>query len=344
MTFLGLDLPTVWFLVIGATVSLYAVLDGFDLGAGLLHVFLRKEESRRIALNAVGPVWDGNEVWLVITGGALFAGFPEAYATAFSAFYTPFMLLLAALIGRAISIEFRSKEPMAWWRGFWDWSYFLSSLTISVLLGVALGNLMVGIPIDADGIYQGRGLMDMLTPLPLATGLAVAALYAVHGSLYLLLKTEDKLFHRVRSLNRVALFFFYAAMALATAIVFLRNPEVMDRIWGRPGFLVLALLAFSASVLIPRWVARHRYTTAFAASALMIASLLGLVFAQQFPLLIPSALDPDGGMSLWEAASSDQTLRLLLIITAIGGPLVVGYFIFVYRAFRGKVRLDDMSY
>ena len=131
---MGLELHTIWFLVIGLTVTLYAVLDGFDLGAGLLHPFFRKEQSRRIALNAVGPVWDGNEVWLVITGGALFAGFPEAYATAFSAFYVPFFLLLAALIGRAISIEFRSKEPMQWWRTFWDYSYFLSSLVISVFI------------------------------------------------------------------------------------------------------------------------------------------------------------------------------------------------------------------
>jgi cytochrome d ubiquinol oxidase subunit II len=344
MTFLGIDLPTWWYLVIGATVSLYAVLDGFDLGAGLLHPFFRKESSRRIALNAVGPVWDGNEVWLVITGGALFAGFPEAYATAFSAFYTPFFLLLAALIGRAISIEFRSKEPMAWWRTFWDWSYFLSSLVISILLGVALGNLMIGMPIDANGVYQGAGLLEMLKPLPIAVGLSVAALYAVHGSLYLLLKTEDKLFDRVRQLNRIALLFFYAAMTLSTALVFFVRPEVLERIWERPGWLGLAGLAFVLSLLIPRWVAKHRYTAAFSASALMILSLLGLVFAQQFPLLIPSALDPDGGMSLWEAASSERTLRLLLIITIIGGPLVVGYFIFVYRAFRGKVKLDDMSY
>jgi cytochrome d ubiquinol oxidase subunit II len=343
-TFLGLDFAVWWYLVIGATVSLYAVLDGFDLGAGLLHPFFRKEESRRIALNAVGPVWDGNEVWLVITGGALFAGFPEAYATAFSAFYTPFFLLLAALIGRAVSIEFRSKEPMAWWRKFWDWSYFLASLVISILLGVALGNLMIGIPVDAEGIYQGAGLLDMLKPLPLAVGLTVAALYAVHGSLYLLLKTEDRLFERVRRLNRTALLFFYAAMALSTALVFGWFPEVMERIWERPGWMGLAGLAFILSMLIPLWVNQKRFTLAFLSSALMIMSLLGLVFAQQFPLLIPSPIDPDGGMSLWEAASSERTLRLLLIITLIGGPLVVGYFVFVYRAFRGKVRLDDMSY
>lgn len=341
---MGLELHTIWFLVIGFTVTLYAVLDGFDLGAGLLHPFFRKEQSRRIALNAVGPVWDGNEVWLVITGGALFAGFPEAYATAFSAFYVPFFLLLAALIGRAISIEFRSKEPMAWWRKFWDFSYFLSSLVISVLLGVALGNLMLGLPVDAEGVYRGAGLVEMLKPFPLTVGLAVAALYAVHGSLYLLLKTEDKLFDRVKFLNRIALFFFYGAMALSTVVLFAWNPEVLGRLWERPGFVAFAGAAFLASMVIPLLVRRRRYGWAFFASAGMIAALLGLVFAQQFPFLIPSTLDPDGGMTLEEAASSERTLRLLLTITAIGVPLVVGYFAFVYRVFRGRVKLDEMSY
>jgi cytochrome bd ubiquinol oxidase subunit II len=341
---MGLELHTVWYLVIGLAVTLYAVLDGFDLGAGLLHPFLRKEESRRIALNAVGPVWDGNEVWLVITGGALFAGFPEAYATAFSAFYVAFFLLLAGLIGRAISIEFRSKEPMAWWRRFWDGSYFLSSAVISVLLGVALGNLMVGLPVDAGGVYRGGGIREMLGPFPLTVGLAVAALYAVHGSLYLLLKTEHRLFDRVRQLNRVALVLFYAAMALSTAVLFVGNRNVLDRLWERPLFLGLAVVAFLASMAIPVLVRRHRYGRAFFVSAGMIASLLGLVFAQQFPFLIPSTIDPDGGMTLEEAASSERTLRLLITIAAIGVPLVIGYFAFVYRVFRGKVKLDDMSY
>ena len=339
-----MSLELLWFLVIGFAVTAYGILDGFDLGAGLLHPFFRKEQSRRIALNAVGPVWDGNEVWLVITGGALFAGFPEAYATAFSAFYVPFFLLLAALIGRAISIEFRSKEPMAWWRSFWDWSYFASSLVISVLLGVALGNLMVGLPIDAQGIYRGNGLLDMLGWFPLSVGLAVAALYAMHGSLYLLLKTEDKLFDRVRALNWRALYFFYAAMALATVMLFAHHLEVVERLWSRPAFLGFAVLAFVLSLAVPWLVDRRRYGRAFFVSALMIASLLALVFAQQFPLLIPSTLDPDGGMTLVEAASSPKTLKLLLTITAIGTPLVLLYFAFVYRVFKGPVKLDDMSY
>ncbi len=154
-TFLGVDLPTWWFAVIGAVFTGYAILDGFDLGAGAIHLLFKKEESRRIALNAIGPVWDGNEVWLVIGGGALFAGFPEVYATLFSAFYIPFMLFLMVLILRAIAIEFRSKETMLWWRQMWDIVYSLASTTIAFLLGVVLGNLIQGIPIDEKIKQQG---------------------------------------------------------------------------------------------------------------------------------------------------------------------------------------------
>jgi cytochrome d ubiquinol oxidase subunit II len=166
----------------------------------------------------------------------------------------------------------------------------------------------------------------------------------MHGSLYLLLKTEDKLFDRVRALNWRALYFFYAAMALATVMLFAHHLEVVERLWSRPAFLGFAVLAFVLSLAVPWLVDGRRYGRAFFVSALMIASLLALVFAQQFPLLIPSTLDPDGGMTLEEAASSPKTLKLLLTITAIGTPLVLLYFAFVYRVFKGPVKLDDMSY
>ena len=154
-TIFGLDLPTWWFLVVGGVFTGYAILDGFDLGAGALHLFFKKEESRRVALNAIGPVWDGNEVWLVIGGGALFAGFPVVYATVFSAFYELFMLFLVLLIFRAISIEFRSKEPVAWWRQLWDVSYSVSSIMLALSLGLVLGNIIQGLPIDDQFIYRG---------------------------------------------------------------------------------------------------------------------------------------------------------------------------------------------
>jgi len=184
ITFLGLDLAVWWFMVVGAVFTGYAVLDGFDLGAGAIHMFFRREESRRVALNAIGPVWDGNEVWLVIGGGTLFAGFPVVYGTVLSAFYVPFILFLMALIFRAISIEFRSKEPMAWWRKLWDWSYSVASIVVAMSLGVVLGNLIQGLPIGADREFQGTWL-SFLNPYALLVGLTTVALFAQHGAVYL---------------------------------------------------------------------------------------------------------------------------------------------------------------
>src|SRR5688572_1471648 len=155
-TFLGLDYNVWWFLVVGGVISGYAILDGFDLGAGALHLLLRKEQSRRIALNAIGPVWDGNEVWLVIGGGALFAGFPVAYAAIFSAFYVPFMVFLMGIIFRAVAIEFRSKEPMLWWRKTWDVAYCGASITIALSLGLMLGNVAFGIPLNGQKEFAGN--------------------------------------------------------------------------------------------------------------------------------------------------------------------------------------------
>src|SRR6186713_1870570 len=157
-TFLGIDYPTWWFLVIGAVFTGYAILDGFDLGAGALHLFFNKEKSRRIALNAIGPIWDGNEVWLVIGGGALFAGFPVAYAAIFSAFYVPFMVFLVGLIWRGVAIEFRSKEPMLWWRKTWDVVYCAASIIISLSLGLMLGNVVEGLPLNGDHEFAGSWL------------------------------------------------------------------------------------------------------------------------------------------------------------------------------------------
>lgn len=156
-TLFGIDYPTLWFLVVGGLFSGYAILDGFDFGAGAWHLFFKKEKSRRLALNAIGPVWDGNEVWLVIGGGALFAGFPVMYATLFSGMYVPFMLFLLVIIMRAVSIEFRSKEPMLWWRKMWDISYSVSSIMLPFLLGIVLGNVLLGMPLGEGFEYEGEG-------------------------------------------------------------------------------------------------------------------------------------------------------------------------------------------
>ncbi|HAX95309.1 MAG TPA: cytochrome d ubiquinol oxidase subunit II, partial [Prolixibacteraceae bacterium] len=207
-TIFGLDYPTLWFLIVGGLFSGYAILDGFDFGAGAWHLFFNKEESRRIALNAVGPVWDGNEVWLVIGGGALFAGFPEMYATLFSSMYVPFMLFLVFIIFRAVSIEFRSKEEMKWWRKSWDIAYSISSIMLPFLLGVVLGNVLQGLPLDKDFHYVGGPFFEFLNPYSLMVGVTTLALMMTHGAIYLLLKTEGRLYAKLTILLRSGIIFF----------------------------------------------------------------------------------------------------------------------------------------
>ena len=194
----SLDLNAVWFVLVGVLFTGYALLDGFDLGVGALHLFTKTDEDRRIMLNAIGPVWDGNEVWLVTGGGALFAAFPIVYATVFSGFYFAFMLLLAALIFRAVAIEFRSKQPMRWWRQMWDCGFFGGSVLSGFLIGVAMGNIAWGVPIDARGEFAGT-FLGLLHPYALLLGVTTVALFMMHGAIYVVMKTEGSLHDRLLS-------------------------------------------------------------------------------------------------------------------------------------------------
>ena len=225
-TILGIDYPTWWFLVIGGLFSGYAILDGFDFGAGAWHLFFKKELNRRIALNAVGPVWDGNEVWLVIGGGALFAGFPVMYATLFSSLYIPFMLFLIFIIFRAISIEFRGKEEMLWWRRLWDVSYSISSIMLAFLLGVVLGNVLQGFAIGENYQYTGSGFFEFLNPYAIMTGVTTLALFMAHGAIYLLLKTEGAMFDQLTNLLQKGMIFFMVSFAITTLYTLLWNTAI----------------------------------------------------------------------------------------------------------------------
>ena len=343
-TFLGLDYPTWWFLLIGAVFSGYAILDGFDLGAGAWHLFLKKEQSRRIALNAIGPVWDGNEVWLVIGGGALFAGFPEVYATLFSAMYIPFMLFLTVLILRAVSIEFRSKEPMAWWRKMWDITYSVSSILLSLLLGIVLGNVLQGMPIGADMEFEGSWLY-FLNPYAFMVGLNALALFMMHGALYLSMKTEGKLFDKVELLLKRAIIFFIVSFAITTIYTLLYIPHLSDVFKSSPAYFVLPLAAFLSIANIPRLVSKRRFKIAFLFSALTISFLLIIVAIELYPNILLSTSNEMYNITVYNAASSQKSLGIMLRMAAFGVPLVAAYTLFVYRTFSGKVKdLDEMSY
>lgn len=343
-TLLGLDYPTWWFLVVGGLFSGYAILDGFDFGAGAWHLFFKKERSRRIALNAIGPVWDGNEVWLVIGGGALFAGFPLVYATLFSSLYIPFMLFLVFIIFRAIAIEFRGKEPMQWWRRLWDVCYSISSIMLAFLLGVVLGNVLQGIQLGENYVYQGGAFLDFLNPYAIMTGFTALSLFMAHGAIYLLLKTEGRLFAKLTILLKRGMIFFMVSFGITTLYTLLYIPHLSDNFKNHPTLFVLVLLVFLSIANIPRLAHKKKYKSAFFFSSLTISLLLVLVAVELYPDLMISSIDEKYNIDIYQAASSTKSMQIMLRIVAIGAPLVLGYTIFVYKTFSGKVELDETSY
>jgi len=342
--FLGIDYPTWWFLVVGGLFSGYAILDGFDFGAGAWHLFFRKEENRRIALNAIGPVWDGNEVWLVIGGGALFAGFPVMYATFFSSLYIPFMLFLLNIILRAIAIEFRGKEPMLWWRRTWDITYSISSILLAFLLGVVIGNVLRGIQIGPDYQYQGDGFFEFLNPYAILTGFTTLTLFMVHGANYLLLKTEGRLYAKLQLLLKKGIIAFILSFAITTlyTLIFIEHLTVVFK--ENPVLFIVPVLVFLSVANIPRLASKRKYRTAFLFSSLVTALLMVIVALELYPQLLVSTIDDAYSISIYDAASSDKSLKIMLTIAAIGTPLVLGYTYFVYKTFAGKVKLDEHSY
>jgi cytochrome d ubiquinol oxidase subunit II len=343
-TFLGIDYPTLWFLVVGALFSGYAILDGFDFGAGAWHLFFKKEENRRIALNAVGPVWDGNEVWLVIGGGALFAGFPVLYATLFSSMYIPFILFLMFIIFRAISIEFRGKEKMLWWRKTWDISYSVSSIMLALLLGVVLGNILQGIAFGENYHYLGNGFFEFLNPFAILTGFTALFLFMAHGASYLLLKTEGKMFDKLTVLLKRGIVLFIISYALTTLYVFLFIPNLSDTFTNNPILLIVPLLTFLSVANLPRLASKRQYKLTFLFSAITISLLLIVVAIELYPTLLLSTIDPKYNIDIYNAASSEKSLGIMLLFVVIGTPLILGYTFFVYKTFWGKVQLDETSY
>ncbi len=342
-TFLGLDYPTLWFLVIGGLFTGYAILDGFDFGAGAWHLFFKKEKSRRIALNAVGPVWDGNEVWLVIGGGALFAGFPLVYATIFSALYLPFMMFLFFLILRAISIEFRSKEEMKWWRKMWDIAYSVSSIMLSILLGIVLGNVLQGLPFTENRNIN-VGFLEALSPFALLMGLTVLSLFMTHGGIYLLMKTEGRLFDKIGRLTKWSLFVFIFLFLCSTTTSLIYLPHLTDRFTSQMWLIIIPFLGVLSIANVPRLLIKEKFFNAFVFSSFAIAFFLIVVAIELYPSILISSIDPQYDITVYEAASSEKTLGIMLGFVAIGGPLVLTYTFFVYRTFRGKVILDETSY
>ena len=334
----------VWFILFVVIITGYVVLDGFDLGVGIMHHFAAKsDEERRLMLNSIGPIWDGNEVWLVLGGGVLFAAFPIVYASMFSGFYEALMLVLLFLILRTVAIEFRSKRENPSWRSRWDFIFFLSSAALAFLLGVAFGNIVSGVPLDQQGNITINSVLDLLHPFALWIGATTIVMLALHGSIYLNLKTDGDLQRRVRSAIPRLLGLFAVMGVLTIVFMALLNDQplaIYSQVWP----LLFPLVA--GLTFVGMWVNVRRGAEfwAFVCSATLIAFSVFTIAVGLFPNLLISTTNPQYNLTIFNAASQSNSLMVMLIIAVIGIPFVLLYTAGVYYIFRGKVRLSPDSY
>jgi cytochrome bd ubiquinol oxidase subunit II len=338
-----MDIHIFWFATLGILLMGYAILDGFDLGVGIVHLTAKTDTDRRLYMNSIGPLWDGNEVWLVTFGGALFAAFPDVYATAFSGFYLPFMLLLFGLIFRAVSLEFRSKQESLKWRKFWDGSFFSASVMVTFLFGVAVGNSIMGIPIGADKEFSGT-ILDLLQPYSILIGVLAIATFAMHGSIFLYLKTEGETQARLQPVMWKTFGFFMVMYIFSTIATLVGNPSVINNFREYPIAWIIVVLNVLAVANIPRAIFKGKPFYAFMSSCSTIAALTFLFGAALFPNLLISSINTEFSLTVFNAASSIKTLELMQIIAFIGMPFVLTYTFIIYWVFRGKTTLNKFSY
>lgn len=335
-----MELQITWFVLWGVLWAVYFMLDGFVLGAGMLHRYLGSDEGeRRVIINTFGPVWDGNEVWLITAGGATFAAFPTTYALMFSYLYTALLLLLFALIVRGVSFEFRSKLEDGRWKGAWDTAIMVCSFLPALLFGVAFGNIFQGLPIDAAG-YQGS-FFGLLNPFGLLTGVLFVLLFLVHGALYLTVKTEGSLSARAQATaNRLWPFLLVVAAAFLVAAY--PATGLYGNYLATPVLLAVPLLAVATLVSIRIFSARNNVLAAFASSCATILLVVATGVTGLFPNLIPSSLDSAYSLTIFNTSSSQYTLKIMTVVAFIFVPIVIAYKIWVYRIFRAKVTSGEV--
>jgi len=363
-------LRLIWWALLGLLLIGFAVMDGFDLGTAMLYPFVARNDSeRRVVLNTIGPVWEGNQVWFILGGGAIFAAWPALYAASFSGFYLAMFAVLSALIFRPLSIIYRSKLENLRWRRFWDITFFVTGVIPSLIFGVAFGNLFLGVPFTFDVTLRFQAdfsLWSLLRPFPLLVGLVSLTMLALHGATWLSLKTQGEVATRARRIIPVAAGAFVVLFALAGAWLskldgyFIKsflvhdgpsNPMLKavahdDIGWfgnyqGHPLLWLLPALAVAGAVLavlLRRWP-----LAAFIASALVCAATIATAGFALFPFLLPSSSNPNASLTVWDASSSKLTLELMLGAVVIFLPLVLAYTGWVYRVMRGPVRAEDVA-
>lgn len=339
-----MNLNDVWFALFVLVIAGYLILDGFDMGVGILLLPLaRNDVERRTFLNSIGPVWDGNEVWLILGGGVLFAVFPLAYASLFSGMYVAFVLVLLVLILRTVALEFRSKEESGRWRSTWDGVFGGASLGLALMLGIAFGNVLSGLPVDASGNFSS-GLIGLLTPFALLVGVTTVAMFAVHGGIYLMIKTEGELHDRIRRMVPRLMSTFFILNTLVVIAMVLFRQQITERYFADVWPVIFPAAALAA--LGGAWflVRRGDAFRAFLCSAAMIGLLLISGGIGLFPNLIVSTLDESYSLTIYNAASAENTLVVTLIVALIGMPFVLLYTTGVYYIFRGKTVVDTHGY
>jgi cytochrome d ubiquinol oxidase subunit II len=329
-----MELTTVWFALIAVLWIGYFTLEGFDFGVGmLLPVLARNDTERRVMINTIGPVWDGNEVWLLVAGGATFAAFPEWYATLFSGFYLPLLLILVALIVRGLAFEYRAKRDDPRWRARWDLAIIVGSLVPSVLWGVAFANILRGVPIDADHEYVG-GFFTLINPYALLGGVTTLLLFLVHGALFIALKTDGDIRHRAR-----ALAISVGIGAALAAVAFLGWTQADTGTTGSAVAFVAAALALVAGLLLAR---TGREGWAFLGTFVAIALAVGGLFIALFPDVMPTTLDDGASLTTTNAAATDYTLKIMTVVAVIFTPVVLAYQGWTYWVFRKRIAVHHI--
>lgn len=333
-----MDLQTIWFILVTVLFTGFFVLEGFDFGVGILHPFMSSDDrERRAVINTIGPFWDGNEVWLITAGGAMFAAFPEWYATLFSGFYPALLLMLVALIMRGVAFEFRSKHDNPAWRSFWDWSIFAGSAIPALLWGVALANFIRGVPIDQSMNYAGE-FFNLLNPYALVCGLASLCIFTLHGAVFLTLKTTGIL--RERAMNLAKKVWAPATLfSLAFTIYTFIETDLFRKLGLNPGIIpIFSVLALLSVIVLLR---RNASGWAFAMTTVAIAFSTVTIFMGLFPRVLVSSLNPEWSLTIYNSSSSDYTLGIMTIVAAIFVPIVLVYQGWSYWVFRQRVTPDS---
>jgi cytochrome d ubiquinol oxidase subunit II len=342
-----------WFAAVSVMLAVYVVLDGFDFGAGIVHRFVaRTDTERRTVLAAIGPVWDGNEVWLLAAGGVLFFAFPHAYAASFSGFYLPLMIVLWLLILRGAAIELRSHNENPLWREFWDTTFSFASVLMAVVLGTALGNVIRGVPLDDTGYFAMPLFTDFRTgPEPgvfdwytLLVGCFTLCVLTGHGALYLVWKTQGPVQERSRILAGRAWLIAVPLWLMVTLATAWLHSQLYVNLWARPWTLALVLIVVASLAAVFHFHRQRRELAAFLASSLFLLSILAATMAGNYPDLLRSTRDPAYNVTATNAAAGTYGLQVGLIWWLIGITLAVGYFTYLFRSFRGKVETPSSGH